>query len=230
MNATTPDIPACAPVADACIREGIRFTVAPPGLVPLFETGPIFGPALAVKHAGSVDVFLEAFNDARPGSILVIDNEARHEEGCIGDLTAVEAQHARVQGAVIWGRHRDSSELRRLRFPVTSLGPCPVGPNRKKPGRGSIGEARIGSQRVTTGDLVFMDADGVIFVAKQDATQVVAAAREIMERERTQAELVKRGTTLREQFRFSDYLAQRKKDPSYTFREHLKRLRAAIEV
>jgi hypothetical protein len=34
---------------------------------------------------------------------------------------------------------------------------------------------------------------------------------------------------LREQVRFDDYLAERKKRPSLTFREHLRAVRGAIE-
>lgn len=228
-NATKP-APATAAVADGCLREDIPFQIAPPSLVPLFDHPPLVGPALAVKHTGSVDVFLEAFADASPGSILVIDNDALDDEGCIGDLTAIEAQHAGVQGAVIWGRHRDSAQLRTLRFPVMSLGSFPAGPNRKTVKPGSIGEARIGPTIVHAGDRVFVDADGVLFVAEKDAPKAIAAAHEIMERERKQAQAVQDGTSLREQFRFAEYLRLRKQDPSYTLRAHLRRIRAEIEV
>lgn len=226
----TERAPATAPIVDGCLRETIPFQLGPPNLVFLLPHPPLMGPAIAVKHAGSVDVFLEAFDDAKPGSILVIDNEARDDEGCIGDLTSIEAQHAGVQGAVIWGRHRDSAELRTLKFPVLSLGSCPAGPNRTTVNAGSIGEATIGSATVRTGDLVVLDADGVVFVRAKDAPKAIAAAREIMDRERKQAQAVKKGTTLREQFRFREYLRQRERDPSYTLRAHLRRLRAEIEV
>ncbi len=222
----SPRAPATAAVVDACLREEIPFKLAPPRLLPLFEHAPIAGPTLAVKHAGSVDVFLEAFNEAPKGSILVIDNDGMEGEGCIGDLTAIEAQHAGVQGAVIWGRHRDSAELQTLKFPVTSLGSCPAGPNRKTLTRGSIGEARIGPAKVRSGEFAFMDADGVVFVSADKAPQAIEAAREIMERERKQAQDVKEGTSLREQFRFADYLKEREKDAKYTLRAHLRRLRA----
>lgn len=226
----SPRAPATAAVVDACLRETITFKLAPSRLAALFEHAPIAGPALAVKHAGSVDVFLEAFNDAPRNAILVIDNEGLEDEGCIGDLTAIEAKHAGVQGAVIWGRHRDSAELRTLKFRVTSLGACPAGPNRKTLTRGSIGEARIGPAKVRSGEFTFMDTDGVVFVPADKAPQAIEAAHEIMERERKQAQRVNAGTSLREQFRFADYLKEREKDPKYTLRAHLRRLRAEIEV
>jgi regulator of RNase E activity RraA len=35
------------------------------------------------QHAGSVDVFLEAFGTAAPGDVLVVDNGGRLDESCV---------------------------------------------------------------------------------------------------------------------------------------------------
>ncbi|MFD9605617.1 hypothetical protein [Streptomyces sp. NPDC059970] len=47
--------------------------------------------------------------------------------------------------------------------------------------------------------------------------------------EREQARRIRAGETLRKQTSFADYLAQRTDDPSYTFRQHLRRTGGAIE-
>src|SRR5512140_949228 len=75
-------------LADACVRLGISLRLAPAGLAPVVSGSRVLGAVLPVRHAGSVDVFLEALASARPGDILVIDNAGRCDEGCIGDLTA----------------------------------------------------------------------------------------------------------------------------------------------
>jgi regulator of RNase E activity RraA len=83
---------------------------------------------------------------------------------------------------------------------------------------------------VTREDAVFADEDGVVFVPLADCARVIATARDIAAREQAQAARLLAGTPLRDQLRLAEYLARRVEDPEYTFRAHLKRLGAAIEV
>jgi Demethylmenaquinone methyltransferase len=80
-------------IADAALRLKIPFRISPPGIRPVTPNQRLTGPALPVRHFGSVDVFLEAMQGAQPGDVLVIDNGGRLDEGCIGDLTALEAEN-----------------------------------------------------------------------------------------------------------------------------------------
>lgn len=222
-------VPAAACV-DACLRVGAPVRVAPAGLRAVVPDARIQGRALAVRHHGSVDVFFEAFETAQPGDILVIDNAGRLDEGCIGDLTVLESTTAKIAGLVVWGAHRDTEELRRMGVPVFSYGHVPAGPvrARERPAD-AMGHARFGDFTVRSGDLVVADSDGAAFVDAADAEKVLRVAREIAQRERTQAETIRAGTSLREQLRFRAYLQARERDPHLTFREHLRRLRGEIE-
>jgi hypothetical protein len=51
----------------------------------------------------------------------------------------------------------------------------------------------------------------------------------IGEVEREQARRIGAGETLRDQTRFAEYVAERERDPAYTFRRHLRRIGGAIE-
>lgn len=167
---------------------------------------------------------------APPGIRLVIDNGGRMDEGCIGDLTALEAQASGLAGIIVWGAHRDTPELRQIGLPILSYGSCPSGPQRLDPrSNDALSLARFGNLRIRKTDVAFADADGCIFVPLESASALLAAGRAIWQKERAQAEAVKKGNTLRQQLGFDDYLAQRRADPNYTFRQHLRKLGGAIE-
>src|SRR5262249_31827648 len=217
-------------IADAALRLKIPFRISPPGIWPLTPNQRLAGPALPVRHFGSVDVFLEAMQGAQPGEVLVIDNGGRLDEGCIGDLTALEAEHCGLAGIIVWGAHRDTPELRQIALPIFSYGTCPSGPQRLDP-RDSLAlhSARLGGFLVEPGDVVFADNDGCLFVASDRIEDLLRVAQGIWKRERIQAEMIKSGRSLRGQLEFARYLEKRATDPSYTFREHLRKISGAIE-
>jgi 4-hydroxy-4-methyl-2-oxoglutarate aldolase len=217
-------------VADAAMRLSIPLRISPPGVRPVMPNQRLAGPALPVRHFGSVDVFLEALQKTRAGDVLVIDNGGRLDEGCIGDLTALEAQNSGLAGIVVWGAHRDTPELREIGLPVFSYGTCPSGPRRLDPRDSlALSSARFGDFFVEQADVVFADDDGCVFVLAQHVENLLSVAREIWQRERCQAEAIKSGRSLREQLALATYLEKRASDPSYTFRAHLRGISGAIE-
>lgn len=217
-------------ISDACLRLKVPFRLAPPGISALIPTLPIAGSVLPAKHYGSVDVFLEAMENACPGDILVIDNEGRKDEGCIGDLTVLEAQACELSGLLVWGCHRDTMELLQIGLPVFSYGCCPAGPQRldARDPQG-LKTIRFGSIEVSAADAVFADSDGAVFVQEHQIEEILLLANQIWQVERMQANSIQEGKTLRLQLKFHEYLKRRSEDPSYTFRKHLRKLGGAIE-
>lgn len=217
-------------VFDAAVRLKLPIRIAPAGIVPVIPGMRAAGRVLPAKHFGSVDVFLEAMENAEAGDVLVIDNAGRRDEGCIGDLTALEARASRLAAIVVWGTHRDTPELRQIAFPIWSYGSCPSGPQRLDPrDPGALRSARFGDFEVQSNDLVFADDDGCVFIDAAAAEKVLETARTIWQRERAQADAILSGATLRSQLLFAEYLAKRAADPDYTFRQHLRKLGGAIE-
>ena len=213
---------------DACLRAGIAPRCAL--LQPVIAGRRIAGPVVAVRHFGSVDVFLEAMSDAPPGCVLAIDNAARRDEACIGDLVGIEAKAAGFAGILIWGLHRDTQELREIGLPVYSLGAAPMGPTRLDPREEPVfGHARFGDVAATGTDYAVADDDGAIFFPAARLDELAAAARTIRDVETVQAQLVEKGTRLREQLRLREFVERRAREPGFTFRDHLRNLKASIE-
>jgi regulator of RNase E activity RraA len=218
-------------VADGCVALGLPVRLGRYGLRPLFVGTRICGAVCPAKHSGSVDVFLEAIAEAQPGDVLVIDNNARLDEGCIGDLVAGEALAAGLSGIIVDGAHRDTMAIRALGISVWSLGTCPAGPRELRARTvHALEAASVGPSTVTKEDVVFADDDGVLFVSAADVARVLASARDIATREQAHADRLSRGERLSAQFHLDEYVTARRDDPTHSFREHLKRLGGAIEI
>jgi 4-hydroxy-4-methyl-2-oxoglutarate aldolase len=217
-------------IADACLRLGVPLRLAPTGIRAVVPDSRLAGCVLPVRHYGSVDVFLEAMGAAEPGDVLVIDNGGRLDEACIGDLTVLEARSSGIAGIVVWGLHRDSPELAQIGLPVYSYGTCPAGPRRLDAAEAeALVSAHVGDEIVDRADAAFADQDGVVFVPRAHAEQVLHVAHTIWETEREQAAAIRSGRNLRAQLSFDEYLDRRSNDPGYTFRRPLRRLGGAIE-
>lgn len=218
-----------AHLADACLRAGVPVRCA--SLPPVVAGWRAAGRALPCVHVGSVDVFLEAYESAGPGDVLVVDNGGRRDEACVGDLAVLEARAAGVSGVAIWGLHRDTADVRAIGLPVFSLGALPAGPQRldPRPSDGGLVRATVDGFAVTRDDAVLADDDGVVVVPADRADELTTLAAAIRDTERRQAELVRAGTTLRDQLHFADYLARRRTEPDLTFRAHLRAIGGAIE-
>jgi 4-hydroxy-4-methyl-2-oxoglutarate aldolase len=221
---TTPHL------ADACIRARIQVRCAPALVQAVVPASRLAGRVCAARHAGSVDVFLEAIDGAAPGDVLVVDNAGRLDESCVGDLVVLEAQAAGLAGVVIWGLHRDTADIREIGLPVFSLGAIPAGPQRldARPGE-ALESAAVGDWTVGRGDLVFADDDGVLFVPAASAGDILTLGQTIRDTERRQADRIRAGSSLRGQVRFDSYLTQRRQTPALTFRDHLRAVGGAIE-
>ncbi|GHH41664.1 RraA family protein [Lentzea cavernae] len=222
MDLTTLDL-TTAHLADACIRANIPVRTAV--LAPVVPGTKTAGRVLPARHAGSVDVFLEALERSEPGDVLVVDNDGRTDEACVGDMIVLEAGNAGLAGVVVWGLHRDTQDIRAIGLPVFSLGANPTGPlSLRDRAPEALSTAQVDQWTVTADDVVFGDDDGVLFVPASEVDALIEKARGIRDVERAQADRVRQGESLRSQLRFDEYLAS-----GLTFREHLRRIGGAVE-
>lgn len=217
-----------ATVVDALVRLGLPAPAF--ALSPIMPGRIVSGPAAPVTHLGSVDVILEVIGEAPPGAVLVVDNGGRDDEACVGDLLALEAHLAGLAGIVIDGYHRDTAQLVEIGIPVFSRGAFPRGPVRVPPAAPPMRSATIGGVTIRPGDTISADDDGVVVVAAEHSSDVLAVAHRILSTEVAQAHRMRAGDSLRAQLAFDEYLALRADDPSYSLRDHLQARGGAIET
>lgn len=219
-----------AHLADACIRIDVPMRCAPAGTRPLAAGTRVAGRVLPARHAGSVDVFLEAFEHAREGDVLVVDNGGRTDRACIGDLVVAEAKAAGVAGLLVWGLHRDTADILTIGLPVFSLGAIPAGPLELAPRHSqALMSASVGEHTVSTSDVVVGDDDGAVFLPDDRVGEIIDVAEGIRDTERRQADRIRCGDTLRQQVEFTSFLENRSRNAKLTFREHLRAVGGAIE-
>lgn len=104
-----------------------------------------------------------ALDDLRRGDILVIDRVGDHHIACVGEMVARAAFHAGAAGIVVDGVVTDIGQLMTLGLPVYARG-LNVLTTRALglPGAELFGPVQIGGQVITTGDILFGDANGVL--------------------------------------------------------------------
>lgn len=122
-------------------------------------------------------LLFEALDDLRPSEVYVAT-------GCAplfalwGGLMTTRALHLKAAGAVLDGYSRDTSEVLELGLPVFSYG----GYAQDQGPRGKVVDYRvpveINGVRVSPGDIVFGDCDGVLIIPKEVEKEAVTKALE----------------------------------------------------
>ena len=122
---------------------------------------------------------LAAIDQGGPNSVYVMVVEDGADIAGMGGLMGTAMQARNFSGAVIDGGVRDTAYLRKIGFPVFALGSVPST---------SVGHYRFASAnttvecdgvRVSPGDIVSADSDGVVIVPRAKAAEVLATAQEM---------------------------------------------------
>jgi len=165
------------------------------GIYPVSQGLKMVGPALTVRtYPGDWAKTVEAVDLALPGQVLVID-AGGVGPAVWGELTTHGAIQRKIAGVVIDGAVRDTSEIRKLRFPVFSRLSTPCAGEPK--GFGEIGvPVMIGGVRVYSGDWLVGDDDGVVCIPRAQAAEIANRAMGVLEQENRLREEIDRGSTL----------------------------------
>lgn len=165
------------------------------GIRPVWQGLKMAGPALTVRtYPGDWAKSVEAVDQASCGDVIVID-AAGVGPAVWGELATHGAIQKKLAGVVIHGAVRDSSEIRKLKFPAFS---ALITPSAGEPkGFGEIGSPIvINGMRVSRGDWIVGDDDGVVCIPAGRVVEVTNRAMGVLEQENRLREEIDKGSTL----------------------------------
>jgi 4-hydroxy-4-methyl-2-oxoglutarate aldolase len=117
-----------------------------------------------------------AVEQCRPGDVLVVACTTENDDGMFGDLLATSLMARGVAGLVIDAGVRDTSELRRMGFPVWARAVHARGTVKATLGSVNV-PVVIGGQYVRPGDAIVADDDGIVVVPFATVDAAIAASR-----------------------------------------------------
>ncbi len=190
-----------------CLDAVGRTRQAMPSLIrPLDESRILVGRA---RTAAFMEVFhvepginpyeleMELVDSLKPGEIPVFACSNPKRIAPWGELLSTAAQVRGAAGAVMDGCVRDITAIRAMGFPVFHGGIAPL----DSKGRGRVMAIDVPIEcagvAVSSGDLVFGDADGIVVVPQAVEAEVLRLGREKLRGERTTLAELRAGASLR---------------------------------
>jgi len=145
------------------------------------------GPAVTVllkkeehkEGSAASQGMLDLIDAAAPGSVYVMVLENGADYAGIGGLMATAMKYRGFAGAVIDASVRDTPQIRKLQFPVFSRGVVPSTTINHYRVVGVNVPVVCAGVRVSPGDIVTADEDGVAVVQRARAADVLKKAQEL---------------------------------------------------
>lgn len=144
----------------------------------------VCGPAVTVQFEKSErrnqpqDVYHNAIDNAPKGGVMVVDASCA-EGSCSGELMSTGAKTRGLAASVVSGTVRDIAQVRELGYPLFGRSLSPVSVSGKMEPRHSQITIEIGRVKVSPGDIIFADIDGVVVIPKAMAKAVADQADQL---------------------------------------------------
>jgi len=170
------------------------------------STTKFAGPAVTVllkkeehrEGSKASEGMLDAIDAAKPGSVYVMVLEDGADYAGIGALMATAMKVRGLAGAVIDGSVRDTPQIRRLQFPVFSRGVVPSTTINHYRFAGVNVPVMCAGVRVSAGDIVAADEDGVAVVPRAKAEEVLKRAQALDDTEHSMLPFIEKYKSIKE--------------------------------
>ena len=198
-----------AVISDTLDGMGILSQALPPGVRPLDESLVLCGRArtglyMPVYHDDeALDIYeheIALVDDLRPGDVAVFSCAGNSRIAPWGELLSTAARARRAHGCVTDGLVRDVRMIRDMGFPVFAGGIGPLDTKSRAKMMMADVPSEIGDAKISPGDIIFGDVDGVVAIPGGVASEVLAVAmQKVMEENNVRDELAA-GAKLRDVF------------------------------
>lgn len=188
-----------AVISDTLDGMGILSQALPPGVRPLDESLVLCGRArtglyMPVYHDDeALDVYeheIALVDDLRPGDVAVFSCAGNSRIAPWGELLSTAARARRAHGCVTDGLVRDVRMIRDMGFPVFAGGIGPLDTKSRAKMMMADVPSEIGDAKISPGDIIFGDVDGVVAIPGGVASEVLAVAtQKVMEENNVRDEL-----------------------------------------
>jgi regulator of RNase E activity RraA len=204
-----------AVIGDVMDKIGFQHQFLPPAIVPLERSMTLCGRALTVLEsdiseepdegtgeqvsARPFGLMLDALDDLKTNEVYICTGSSP----CYalwGELMSIRAMKCGAAGAVVDGYSRDTRGILTLRFPVFSHGSYA----QDQAPRGKVVDFRVpiqmGQVRISPGDIVFGDLDGVCVIPRAVEQEVLTCSLEKARKEKVVRKALEDGLSARDAF------------------------------
>lgn len=197
-----------AVVCDVLDTLGYRNQMLPASLRPLTPQRQICGrifPARAITvtdiPAEPYKLEIDAVDAMVAGDVFVVDADNEQSCGFWGELLTTACMYKGVRGVLMTACTRDMWKIKDLHFPIFGIGYHP-GDSKGRADIIEIGNPiTVGRVRISKGDYLLGDEDGVVVIPQKVIKEVVKLAKEKVSGENVARADLARGVPMGEVFR-----------------------------
>lgn len=196
-----------AVIGDVMDKMGLLHQFLPPAIVPLESSMIVCGRALTVLEADisgadaehPFGLMMDALDDLKTNEVYICSG-ASPTYALWGEMMSVRAIKCGAAGAVVDGYSRDTRGILSLGFSTFSHGSYA----QDQAPRGKVVDFRIpiqcGDVRISPGDIVFGDLDGVCVVPRAAEQEAFSRAFEKARKEKVVRQALEEGVSARDAF------------------------------
>jgi regulator of RNase E activity RraA len=172
---------------------------------PLYTT-KFAGPAVTVlmkkeehtEGSKASQGMLDAIDAAPAGSVYVMKLEDGADIAGIGGLMATAMKARGLAGAVVDAAVRDLPQIKKIQFPVYSIGVAPSTSVNHYRFAGVNVPVTCAGALVNAGDIITADEDGVVVVPKAHAAEILKRAQDLDNTEHTMIPFIEKYKSMKE--------------------------------